>query len=51
MSVSPEGKNFSNLSFSEQLSLKQLKSDKNIVIREAGKGSVVVVWDRGDYIS
>ena len=51
MSVSPEGKNFSNLSSSEQLSLKQLKSDRNIVIKEADKGSAVVVWDRGDYIS
>ena len=51
MSVSPEGKNFSNLSSSEQLSLKQLKCDKNIVIKEADKGSAVVVWDRGDYIS
>ena len=51
MSVSPEGKNFSNLSPSEQLSLKQLKSDRNIVIKEADKGSAVVVWDRGDYIS
>ena len=51
MSVSPEGKNFSNLSSSEQLSLQQLKSDRNIVIKEADKGSAVVVWDRGDYIS
>ena len=51
MSVSPEGKNFSNLSHFEQLSLKQLKSHRNIVIKEADKGSAVVVWDRGDYIS
>ena len=51
MFVSPEGKNFSNLSSSEQLSLQQLKSDRNIVIKEADKGSAVVVWDRGDYIS
>ena len=34
MSVSPEGKNFSNLSPSEQLSLKQLKCDRNIVIKD-----------------
>ena len=47
MSVLPEGKNFSNLSPSEQLSLKQLKCDRNIVIKEADKGSAVVVWDRG----
>ena len=51
MSVSPEGMNFSNLSSSEQLSLQQLKSDRNIVIKEADKGSAVVVWDRGGYIS
>ena len=51
MSISPEGKNLSNLSPSEKLSLKQLKSDRNIVIKEADKGSAVVVWDRGDYIS
>ena len=51
LSASPEGKNFSNLSPSEQLSLKQLKCDRNIVIKEADKGSAVVVWDRGDYIN
>ena len=51
MSVSPEGKNFGNLSSSEQLYLKKLKSDRNIVIKEADKGSAVVVWDREDYIS
>ena len=45
-SVSPEGKNLSNLPSSEQLSLKKLKSDRNIrniVIKEADKGSGVVV--------
>ena len=42
MSISPEDKNFSNLSHSKQLSLKQLKCDTNIVIKEADKGSAVV---------
>ena len=51
MSVSPEGKNFSNLSPSERVSLNNLKCDRDIVMKEADKGSVVVVWDRGDYIS
>ena len=51
MSVSPEGKNFSNLSPSERVSLNNLKCDRDIVIKEADKGSAVVVWDRGDYIS
>ena len=50
MSVSPEGKNFSNLSHSELSSLDKLKCDKDIIIKEADKGSAVVVWDRGDYI-
>ena len=51
MSVSPEGKNFSNLSPSERVSLNNLKCDRDIVIKEADKGSAVVVWDRGDYIN
>ena len=51
LSVSPEGNNFSNLSHSEHLSLQQLKSDRNIVIKEADKGSGIVVWDREDHIS
>ena len=51
LSVSPDGKNFSNLSSCEQLCLKQLKCDRNIVIKEGDKGSAVVVWDREDYIS
>ena len=46
MSVSLEGKNFNNLSSSEQLSLKQLKSDRNVVIKEAKKESSVAVWNR-----
>eukprot|EP00795_Rhopilema_esculentum_P014500 gene14500-biopygen4278 len=50
LSVSPEGKNFSNLSPSELSSLDKLKCDKDIIIKEADKGSAVVVWDRGDYI-
>ena len=31
--------------------MKQLKCDRNIVIKEADKGSAVLVWDREDYIS
>lgn len=43
LSVSPEGRNFSNLSFGERQALGKLKSDKSIVIKEADKGSAVVV--------
>ena len=39
---------FSNLSIGEQQALYDLKSDKTIVIKEADKGSAVVVWDRED---
>ena len=51
LSVSPEGRNFSNLSFGERQALGELKSDKTIVIKEADKGSAVVVWDRQDYVA
>ena len=46
LSVSPEVKNFSHLSPSERVSLNNLKCDRDIVIKEADKGSAVVVWDR-----
>ena len=49
ISVTPEGRNFSNLSIGERQALYDLKSDKTIVIKEADKGSAVVVWDREDY--
>ncbi len=29
----------------------ELKSDRSIVIKEADKGSAVVVWDREDYVA
>ena len=27
-----------------------LKNDQSIVIKEAGKGSAVVIWDKKDYL-
>ena len=47
LSVQVEGKYHSNLSSSELTALDNLKCDRNIVIKEADKGSAVVVWDRG----
>ena len=41
-----EGKNYSNFPLEEINALKQLKCYKDIVIKEADKGSTVVVWDR-----
>ena len=41
---------FSNRTKGERDSLYNLKNDKTIVIKSADKGSVVVIWDREDYI-
>ena len=49
MSVSPEGRNFSNLSIGERQALHDLKSNKTVVIKETDKGSAVVVLDRKNY--
>ena len=50
LSVTREGKYYSNLSSSELSALNNFKCDRNIVINEADKGSAVVVWDRGHYL-
>ena len=50
MKLSAVGKNFSNLTREEISALNGLKFDRTIVIKEADKGSGVVVWDREDYI-
>ena len=50
MKLSAVGKNLSNLTREEISALNGLKSDRTIVIKEADKGSGVVVWDREDYI-
>ena len=41
---------YNNLTSKEQQVVYDLKKDKNIVVKGAGKGFGVVVWDRGDYI-
>ena len=41
---------FNNLSKEERDALYSLKNDNTIVIKGAGKGSAVVVWDREDYL-
>ena len=41
---------YNNLTNSERKGLYHLKNDKNIEIKSADKGSVVVVWDRKYYI-
>ena len=48
--ISANSCNFSNLGTDERAALRNLKADRSIVIKEADKGSGVVVWDREDYI-
>ena len=49
-SVEAKGYNRPNLTKEEREAIKSLSSDRSIVIKEADKGSAVVVWDREDYI-
>ena len=41
---------YSNLSREEKQAMQSLRDDSSIVIKEADKGSAVVVWDREDYL-
>ena len=50
MTVEVPKDKFNNLTNSERRALHDLKNDKSIVIKSADKGSVVVVWDREEYI-
>ena len=43
-------KRFNNLTKKEREALHSLKDDRSIIIKGADKGSVVVVWDREDYL-
>ena len=41
---------YSNLSSEEWKAMRSLADDRSIVIKNADKGSNVVVWDRNDYV-
>ena len=43
-------KRFNNLTKEEQEALYSLKGDRSIIIKGADKGSVIVVWNREDYL-
>ena len=47
--INTGGRNYSNLSVEELEALRNLKSSRDIIIKEADKGSAVVVWDKKDY--
>ena len=50
MNVEVPKDKFNNLTNGERKALYDLKNDKSIMIKSADKGSLVVVWDREDYI-
>ena len=39
-----------NLTREQYLTMRNLQSDRNVIIKTANKGSAVVVWDRNDYL-
>ena len=47
--MSEDGRNYGNLTMEEGNALRKLKSYRDIVIKEADKGSAVVIWSRKDY--
>ena len=49
LAINTEGRNYSNLSVEEIKALRNLKNCRDIIIKEADKGSAVVVWDSKDY--
>ena len=44
MQIEEHGQNYSNLSVEEREALRNLKADKDIIIKSADKGSCIVVW-------
>ena len=50
LAVEIPSKRFNNLTKEEREALYSLKDDPSIIIKGADKGSVVVVWDREDYL-
>ena len=50
LDIEISSKRFNNLTKQEREALYSLKDDPSIIIKGADKGSVVVVWDREDYL-
>ena len=51
LSMTENARSYSNLNRGEQFALKELKCCRDIVIKEADKGSAVVVWGIDDYLN
>ena len=50
MKISEQGYNYPNLTVEKREALKSLRNDPSIIMKEADKGSAVVIWDREDCI-
>ena len=50
MGIEIPSKRYNNLTKDERDALYSLKDDSSIIIKDADKGSVVVVWGRKDYL-
>ena len=50
MNLGPIEHNYNNLTWEERKALYVLRNEALIIIKEAGKGSVVVIWDKEDYL-
>ena len=50
-SLIPEREKDYNLTRDENLAMRSLENDRNVIIKIADKGSSIVVWDRLDYLT
>ena len=50
MDIEIPSKRYNNITKDDRDALYSLKDDPSIIIKGADKGSVVVVWDRKDYL-
>ena len=50
MQIDEQGQNYPNLTKKEREAMKELMNDCDIIIKPAGKGSGIVIWDTQDYL-
>ena len=50
LNLGPIKHKYNNLTREERKALYDLRNDTSIIIKEADKGSVVVIWDKEDYL-
>ena len=50
LNLGPIKHRYNNLTLDERTAVYDLRNDTSIIIKEADKGSVVVIWDKEDYL-